>query len=74
VFAEAPRYVGFGVTTQLPGSARAMRAHGYLPQNERRSIAERAIASIIAPSARALLEARGTARVDPAAALRVVSP
>jgi len=58
-FARAPRYVGFGATTELAGDAQALRAHGYLPIEERRSIAEQTLRQVVLPCARALGELVG---------------
>lgn len=60
-FAHAEQYVGFGARTELPGSLTAMRAHGYLPIEERRIIATDALHRVVMPAARALL---GVTRPD----------
>ena len=64
-FADAHRHVGFGATTPLPGDAQAMRAHGYLGEQERRDIARQTLAQVILPCARALL-GRDFANLDAA--------
>ncbi|HKO90769.1 MAG TPA: ferritin-like domain-containing protein, partial [Polyangiaceae bacterium] len=58
-FERAPRYVGFGATTELPGNAEALRAHGYLPMHERRQIAMQTLRQVVMPCARALAELAG---------------
>jgi hypothetical protein len=57
VFARAEDHVGLGVTTALAGDAKAMREHGCLPIDERRSLALQVLADVVRPSARALLDA-----------------
>jgi len=65
-FARAPRYVGFGATTELPGNVQALRAHGYLPIAERRSIAEQTLRQVVLQCARALGELVGRPASSPA--------
>lgn len=55
VFAYPERHVGFGATTDLPGDPAAMRAHGYLPIDQRRAIAVDGLARIVRPAACELL-------------------
>ena len=57
VFDHAEEYVGLGVVTAVAGCASAMRKHGYLPVEERRALATRALREVVAPAARALLGA-----------------
>jgi hypothetical protein len=54
VFRDAEQHVGLGATTALAGDPPQLRAHGYLPLDERREIAVRALAEVIGPAARAL--------------------
>jgi hypothetical protein len=54
VFREAEQHVGFGAITELAGSPKLMREHGYLSVDERRAIATRALADVVAPAAREL--------------------
>jgi hypothetical protein len=65
-FERAPHYVGFGATTDLPGDAQALRAHGYLPIHERRSIAQHTLQQVVLPCARALGELVGRPASSPA--------
>jgi len=58
-FARAPRHVGFGATTEFEGNARSLRAHGYLPLEERRSIALQTLRQVVLPCSRALRELAG---------------
>ena len=69
VFAEPAGYVGIGAMSALPGDREAMRAHGYLPPEERRSLAADALARVVMPAAQALL-ASVDARLSPARASR----
>jgi hypothetical protein len=55
VFAHAEQYVGFGARTELPGKPAAMRAHGYLPVDERRGVAMDALRRVVMPAAQALM-------------------
>jgi hypothetical protein len=64
-FARAPRYVGFGATTELEGDAQALRAHGYLPLDERRSIALQTLRQVVLPCSRALGELAGRPASSP---------
>jgi hypothetical protein len=57
VFAEAEAHVSLGAITDRPGDPAAMRAHGYLPIEERRALARGALGQIIGPAATALLAA-----------------
>lgn len=57
---RAREHVGFGAFTELRGEARVMRAHGYLPENERRTVAAHTLDEVVLPAARAL-EQRGPA-------------
>jgi hypothetical protein len=57
VFERMNEHVGFGATTDLPASAAALRAHGYLTVDERRAIARSVLEHVIRPAARALLAA-----------------
>jgi hypothetical protein len=54
-FAQAPRHVGFGALTELPGNARTLRAHGYLAVEERRAIALQTLRQVVEPCAQQLL-------------------
>jgi hypothetical protein len=54
VFRAAEQHVGFGATTERVGNPVAMREHGYLSIEERREIATRALARVVAPAAREL--------------------
>jgi hypothetical protein len=54
LFRQAEQHVGFGATTELPGDPLLMREHGYLPLDERRDVAARALADVVAPAAREL--------------------
>jgi hypothetical protein len=54
VFRDAEQHVGFGATTERPGNAKVMREHGYLSAEERRDVASRALAGVVAPAAREL--------------------
>ena len=49
------QYVGFGAATSLPACAKDMRAHGYIPCDERRRIARNALTDVIRPAAQTLL-------------------
>jgi hypothetical protein len=55
VFDRAPDHVGFGPRTSRAASTDAMRAHGYLPLDERRQIATSVLTNVVLPAARALL-------------------
>ncbi len=68
-FAQAPRHVGFGALTALPGDERALRAHGYVSVEERRAIATQTLRQVVEPCARALLRGqRASAAPDSAPA------
>jgi hypothetical protein len=67
VFAEPERHVGFGATTALAGDAASMQAHGYLPIDERRTIAIAALRELVLPAARAV--AVNYATITPSASL-----
>jgi hypothetical protein len=58
VFADAARHVAVGAVTDLPGDDALLRAHGYLPLDERRRVARAVLGGVIAPAASALLSAR----------------
>jgi hypothetical protein len=62
VFNRAAEQVGFGPRTSRPASSDAMRAHGYLPLDERREIATSAIVEVVLPAARALLGSNQAAK------------
>jgi hypothetical protein len=68
-FADAYRHIGFGAVTPLPGDAQAMRAHGYLGEEERRDIAQHTLERVILRCARALL-GRDFARAEGSASRR----
>jgi hypothetical protein len=53
VFCAAEQHVALGPTTTRAGD-RELRAHGYLSLDERRAIAARALAEVVAPAAREL--------------------
>jgi hypothetical protein len=62
VFNRAAEQVGFGPRTSRPASSDAMRAHGYLPLDERREIATSAVVEVVLPAARALLGSNEAAK------------
>ncbi len=57
VFAGPEAHVGIGPVPALPGAPEAMRAHGCLPPEERRSLAADSLARVVMPAARSLLAA-----------------
>jgi hypothetical protein len=57
VFARMEPHVGFGARTSLFGCPEHMRAHGYVPLDERRRIAATVLNDVIRPAALALLAA-----------------
>lgn len=59
VFANPEAHVGIGPVPASNGALEALRAHGCLPANERRSLAADTLARIVAPAGRALLSATG---------------
>lgn len=66
-FADASRAVGFGSRTTLPADAAELRAHGYLPLEERQRIAATVIEAVVAPCAQELLRGDACrAKVEPA--------
>ncbi|NUO53786.1 MAG: hypothetical protein HOV80_33485 [Polyangiaceae bacterium] len=56
VFDDAAAHVGLGPVVDVPGDADRMRAHGYLPLEERRRRATEVLATIVGPCARSLLQ------------------
>lgn len=54
VFAAASDHVGLGPSPVHDGDVTAMRAHGWLPVEERRAIAHDVLRSVVAPAASAL--------------------
>jgi hypothetical protein len=55
IFARMEHYVGLGADTSRPAYAKDMRAHGYLPREERRRIARSVLIDVIRPAAQTLL-------------------
>lgn len=55
IFAHAEAYVGIGAVIDHRGDPKTMRAHGYLPPDERRAIARDALRRVVAPAARTLV-------------------
>jgi len=55
VFADPEREVALGPTTSLPGNVEKLRAHGWLPIDERRAIALAALREVVLPAAKVLL-------------------
>ncbi|MFT3773962.1 MAG: ferritin-like domain-containing protein [Minicystis sp.] len=55
VFAEAEAHASLGAITDHEGDVETMRAHGYLPIEERRALAREALGRIVGPAATALL-------------------
>ena len=74
VFAAPEAHVGIGPVATVPGDPEAMRAHGCLPPDERRSLAAESLARVVMPAARSLLAAtapgRGTAERSARAAAK----
>ncbi|APR84057.1 Hypothetical protein A7982_09406 [Minicystis rosea] len=62
VFAEAEVHVSIGALTDLEGDVETMRAHGYLPIEERRALAREALGRVVGPAATALLASNGVVR------------
>jgi hypothetical protein len=73
VFADAEAHVALGAVTHLVGDEAAMRAHGYLPVEERRALAREALGRVVGPAASALLGARRDQRAAVASAASMVS-
>ena len=73
VFADAEAHVSLGAITRLAGDEAAMRAHGYLPIEERRALAREALGRVIGPAATALLGARPDQRAPEASTASMVS-
>jgi hypothetical protein len=65
VFAEIERHVALGASTSLAACPEVMRAHGYLPEDERRRIARIVIDEVIRPVARALLDREASGDLVP---------
>lgn len=61
VFATAGDHVGLGPSRAHEGDAVAMRAHGWLPIEERRTIAHQVLRAVVAPAASALFDRRSDA-------------
>lgn len=55
VFCEAHRAVGLGARTEFPAPEAELREHGYLPVQERRAIAARALFEVVAPCGRVMI-------------------
>ena len=68
VFAQAESAIGLGPETKLPSDARSLRAHGWLPIEERRAIALTALREVVMPAAKVLLATYST--VDKSKAAR----
>lgn len=66
VFATAAHHVGLGPSTAHAGDEATMRAHGWLPLEERRGIAHHVLRTVVAPAAAALLDRprRASERAD----------
>ncbi len=56
VFKSPEIHVGIGPVPAAPGDPEAMRAHGCLPPDERRSLAADSLARVVVPAAWALLQ------------------
>jgi hypothetical protein len=57
VFTEMDRHVAFGARTAPPIDEERLRAHGYVPWEQRRQIARQVLARVVRPAADALLAA-----------------
>jgi hypothetical protein len=55
VFSEAEVHTSLGAITDRAGDEAALRAHGYLPVEERRALAREALGRVVGPAATALL-------------------
>lgn len=73
-FAQAPRHVGFGALTELPGDERVLRAHGYLSLAERRAIATQTLRQVVEPCAQALLRGQRASQAPDTAAPDAAAP
>ncbi len=56
VFDEAAAHVGIGPVVEAAGEGARMRAHGYLPVDDRRRHAAEVLQAVVGPCARALLQ------------------
>ena len=54
VFAEMERHVAFGARTARPICEERLRAHGYVPWEERQRIAHNVLTNVVRPAAEAL--------------------